>query len=84
MDEIFDLVLQVVALLNVVTVVSVEATVASTVTVLGPSPHRVGGLEESFLSDLEEDLGPGLVEGGVGKPGDGLLGSFHPPPWESG
>ncbi|RWW56068.1 hypothetical protein BHE74_00037247 [Ensete ventricosum] len=30
--------------------------------VFGSSPHRLGGLKESSLSDLEEDLSPSRVE----------------------
>ncbi|RWV86118.1 hypothetical protein GW17_00052020 [Ensete ventricosum] len=43
------------------TIVAVEMALASIVMLLRRSPHRVGGLEESFLSDLEEDLGPSEV-----------------------
>ncbi|RWW74967.1 hypothetical protein BHE74_00017032 [Ensete ventricosum] len=53
--------LQIVALLDVVSVVTVEAVVASAITFLGFSHHRVGGFEETFLRDLEKDLGPGRV-----------------------
>ncbi|RWW81528.1 hypothetical protein BHE74_00010072 [Ensete ventricosum] len=60
--EVLNLVLQIVALLGVVSVVAVEAIVASAVPFLSSSPHRVGGFEESFLPDLEETLGPGRVE----------------------
>ncbi|RWW62618.1 hypothetical protein BHE74_00030245 [Ensete ventricosum] len=52
--EVFNLVLQV--------VVTVEATVAPL------SPHWIGGFEKPFLSDLEEDLGPGRVDWGIGEP----------------
>ncbi|RZR96746.1 hypothetical protein BHM03_00025800 [Ensete ventricosum] len=82
--EVFNLVLQVVALLGVVSVVPVEAIVASVVTFLGSSPHWVGGFEESILPDLEEDLGPGRVKWNVGEPGNGLFDSFGPLPWEPG
>ncbi|RRT46015.1 hypothetical protein B296_00030069 [Ensete ventricosum] len=81
-DEVFDMVLQVVALLDVMTVVTVEAAVAPAVTLLGPSPHRVRGFEESFLLDLEEDLSPDRVKWSVGELGHDLLGSFHSLPWE--
>ncbi|RWV81779.1 hypothetical protein BHE74_00049307 [Ensete ventricosum] len=77
---VFNLVLRVVALLSVVIVVPMEAVVAPTVMLLGPSPNQVTGFEKSFLSDMEEDLGPGRVECSVGEPGDGLLGSFRPLP----
>ncbi|RWW63315.1 hypothetical protein BHE74_00029516 [Ensete ventricosum] len=74
--EVFNLVLQVVALLGVVFVVTVEAIVAPTVTSL--SPHWIGGFEKPFLPNLEEDLGPGRVEWGIGEPGDGLLEARRP------
>ncbi|RWW46337.1 hypothetical protein BHE74_00047731 [Ensete ventricosum] len=80
----FDLVLQVIALLGVVSVVTVEATIVLVVTFLNLSPYRVGGFEESFLPDLEEDLGPGRVEQNVGEPRNNLFGSFRPLPLESG
>ncbi|RWW04817.1 hypothetical protein GW17_00031931 [Ensete ventricosum] len=66
------------------TVVAVEEVVAPVVAFLGSTPHQVGGFEESFLSDLEEDLSPGGVEWSVGEPGDDLLGSFRPLRWEPG
>ncbi|RRT68015.1 hypothetical protein B296_00006914 [Ensete ventricosum] len=66
MYEVFNLVLQVVALLGVMSVVMEEAVVASTVTFLGSSPHQVGGFEESFLLDLEEDLSPSEMLGSRG------------------
>ncbi|RWW46341.1 hypothetical protein BHE74_00047737 [Ensete ventricosum] len=61
-------VMRVIALLGVMTVVAVEATVAPTIAFLSSSPHRVGGFEESFLPE----------------PGNGLLYSFRPLPWELG
>ncbi|RWW81188.1 hypothetical protein BHE74_00010443 [Ensete ventricosum] len=74
----FNLVLQVVALLGVVSVVTMEVAVAPVVKPL--SPHWIGGFKKPFLPDLEEDLGPGRVEWGVGEPGDVLLGSLCPFP----
>ncbi|RWW48330.1 hypothetical protein BHE74_00045601 [Ensete ventricosum] len=79
-DKVFDLVLQIIALIGVVTVVTVEVAVAPAIMLLGLSPYRVGGFEESFLPDLEEDLGPCRVEWSVGEPGDSLLDSFRPLP----
>ncbi|RZS20857.1 hypothetical protein BHM03_00053421 [Ensete ventricosum] len=76
--EVFNPVLQVVALLGVVSVVTVEATVAPVVMPL--SPHWIGGFEKLFLPDLEEDLSSSRFEGGVGEPGDGMLGSLYPFP----
>ncbi|RRT62254.1 hypothetical protein B296_00043528 [Ensete ventricosum] len=64
--EVFNLVLQIVALLGVVSVVTMEAAVASAVLFLVSSPHRVGGFEESFLLDLEEDLNSGGGDEEVG------------------
>ncbi|RZR94522.1 hypothetical protein BHM03_00023215 [Ensete ventricosum] len=61
------MVLQVVTLLGVVSIAIVETTVASVVTFLGLSPHRVRVFEESFLLDLEEDLSLGRVERNVGE-----------------
>ncbi|RZS10102.1 hypothetical protein BHM03_00041270 [Ensete ventricosum] len=55
--------------------VAVEATIAHAVAFLGSTPHRVGGFEESFLLDLEDDLSPGRVEWTLlllGIPGGGL------------
>ncbi|RWW06571.1 hypothetical protein GW17_00030091 [Ensete ventricosum] len=81
---VLDLVLQVVALLGVMIEVAVEATVASAVAFLGLNPHWVGGFEESFLPDLEEDLSLDKVEWSVGELGNDLLYSFRPLPWELG
>ncbi|RWV98635.1 hypothetical protein GW17_00038504 [Ensete ventricosum] len=78
--EVFNLVLQVVALLGVVSVIAVEAVVAYVVSFLGSCPHRVGGFKESFLPDLEEDLSQGRVERNVGEPGNNLFGSLCPLP----
>ncbi|RWW66159.1 hypothetical protein BHE74_00026489 [Ensete ventricosum] len=75
-DKVLDLVLYIVALLSVRTVVVMEAAVALAVAFLGSSPYWVGGFEESFLPDLEEDRSPSEVEWSVRKPGNGLLGSF--------
>ncbi|RWV82011.1 hypothetical protein GW17_00056521 [Ensete ventricosum] len=50
---------------------------------LGSSPHQVGGFQESFLPDLEEDLSPDRVEWNVREPRNSLFGSFHPLPLES-
>ncbi|RRT60047.1 hypothetical protein B296_00045235 [Ensete ventricosum] len=61
--EVIDLVLQVVALHDVMS---------------------VGGFEESFLPNLEEDLSPGRVKRNVGESRNDLFGSFHPLPLESG
>ncbi|RRT39647.1 hypothetical protein B296_00023279 [Ensete ventricosum] len=80
--EVFNLVLQIIALLGVMSVVAMEAAVVSAVPFLSSSPHRVGGFEESFLSDLKEDLNLGGVEHNVGEPGNDLLGSLCPLPWE--
>ncbi|RRT56768.1 hypothetical protein B296_00032267 [Ensete ventricosum] len=66
------------------TEVVVEATVASAVAFLGLNPHWVGGFEESFLPDLEEDLNLDKVEWSVGELGNRLLYSFRPLPWELG
>ncbi|RWW74731.1 hypothetical protein BHE74_00017321 [Ensete ventricosum] len=52
----------------------VEAVVALVVTPL--SPHWIGGFEKPFLLDMEEDLGLGRVEWGIGEPGDGMLDSL--------
>ncbi|RWW57852.1 hypothetical protein BHE74_00035324 [Ensete ventricosum] len=76
--EVFNLVLQIVALLGVMSVVAVEVAIALVVTPL--SPHWIGGFEKPFLSDLEEDLSPSRVEWGVGEPGDDLLNSLCPFP----
>ncbi|RRT36945.1 hypothetical protein B296_00048853 [Ensete ventricosum] len=73
-DKVFNLVIQVKALLSVVTIVMVKMAVAPVVaSVLNSSPHRVGGLKESSLSDLEEDLSPSRVEWSVEESGDNLL-----------
>ncbi|RRT33424.1 hypothetical protein B296_00051994, partial [Ensete ventricosum] len=82
--EVFDRILQVIALLGVMSVITVEAAVAPAVMFLSSSPHRVGGFEESFLSNLDEDLSPGRVERNVGEPGNDLFGSFRLLPLESG
>ncbi|RZR72598.1 hypothetical protein BHM03_00014885 [Ensete ventricosum] len=66
------------------TEVAMEATVASAVAFLGLNPHWVGGFEESFLPDLEEDLSLDKVEWSVGELGNDLLYSFRPLPWELG
>ncbi|RZS04019.1 hypothetical protein BHM03_00034278 [Ensete ventricosum] len=79
--EVFNLVLQIVALLGVVFIVTVEVA-ASAVPFLGSSSYRVGGFDESFLLDLEEDLSPGGVERNVGELGNSLLGSLRPLTWE--
>ncbi|RZR83196.1 hypothetical protein BHM03_00009764 [Ensete ventricosum] len=80
--EVLDLILQIIAFLSVVSVVTVEATIMSAVPVLGLRLHRVGGFEESFLSNLEENLSPGRVERNVGWSRNDLLGSLCPLPWE--
>ncbi|RWW50216.1 hypothetical protein BHE74_00043555 [Ensete ventricosum] len=59
LGSLLHLCLGVIALLSVMTVVMVEAVVTSAITLLRSSLHRVGGFEESFLLDLEEDLSPG-------------------------
>ncbi|RWV79167.1 hypothetical protein GW17_00059749 [Ensete ventricosum] len=67
-------------------VVVVEAAVASVVKFLGSSPHRDGDFEESFPRDQEEDLDPGRVERNVGEPGNSMFGSYGPlslEPWRS-
>ncbi|RWW71872.1 hypothetical protein BHE74_00020351 [Ensete ventricosum] len=61
MYEVIDLVLQIVAFLDIMSVVVVEAIVTSAVSVLGSRPQRVGSFEESLLSDLEKDLYPSEV-----------------------
>ncbi|RWW64781.1 hypothetical protein BHE74_00027956 [Ensete ventricosum] len=45
---------------------------------LGSSPHQVGGFQESFLPDLEEDLSPDRVEWNVRELRNSLFGSFRP------
>ncbi|RZS23101.1 hypothetical protein BHM03_00055965 [Ensete ventricosum] len=48
-----------------------EATVKSTVLVLGSRPQWVESFEESLLSDLEKDLYPSGVEWNIGRLGNG-------------
>ncbi|RRT64351.1 hypothetical protein B296_00006557 [Ensete ventricosum] len=81
--EILDLVLQIIALLRIVPVVVVETTITSVVSVLGSRPHRVGGFEESLLSDLEKNLSLSGVERDIERSRNGLLTSLHPP-WSPG
>ncbi|RZS17006.1 hypothetical protein BHM03_00049094 [Ensete ventricosum] len=73
--EVFNLILQIIALLGVVPIVIVEAIVAPAI--MPRIPHWIGGFQEPFLLDLEEDFSSGRIERGVGEPGDGLLGSLH-------
>ncbi|RRT34938.1 hypothetical protein B296_00058442 [Ensete ventricosum] len=82
MYEVLDLVLQIIAFLGIMPVITVEATITSVVPVLGSRPQRVGSFEEFLLWDLEKDLCPSGVERNIGRPGNSLLTSLHPPPWE--
>ncbi|RWW86927.1 hypothetical protein BHE74_00004276, partial [Ensete ventricosum] len=68
--KVLDLVLQIIALLGVVFVVAVKAAITSMVSVLSPRLHRVGDFEESFLPNLEENLGPSRIELNVRQPGN--------------
>ncbi|RZR81028.1 hypothetical protein BHM03_00007175 [Ensete ventricosum] len=61
MDEVFNLVLQVVALLGVMVIVMVEATITPSVLLLRSGFPWVGCPEEAFLPDLKEDSGPGTI-----------------------
>ncbi|RZS15847.1 hypothetical protein BHM03_00047734 [Ensete ventricosum] len=56
--------------------------ITSAVPVFGSRPQCVGSFEESLLSDLEKDLCLSGVERNIVRPGNGLLTSLHPPPWE--
>ncbi|RRT59715.1 hypothetical protein B296_00045596 [Ensete ventricosum] len=82
MHEVLDLVLQIISLLGIVPVVTVEATIMSAISVLSSRPHRVGNFEESPLSDLEKDLRPSGVERDIGQSRNGLVASLYPPPLE--
>ncbi|RWW77803.1 hypothetical protein BHE74_00013998 [Ensete ventricosum] len=55
---VLDLVFEVVALLGVVTVVTMEAVVSSFVTAPDLCSDWVRGSEESLVSDLKKDLNP--------------------------
>ncbi|RWW50374.1 hypothetical protein BHE74_00043384 [Ensete ventricosum] len=59
-----------------------EAVVASAIPFLGSNPHRVRDFDESFLPDLEENLSMGRVERNIREPGNDLLDSLRPLPWE--
>ncbi|RZR74878.1 hypothetical protein BHM03_00045321 [Ensete ventricosum] len=80
MDKVLDLDLQVVAFLCIMPIVAVEATITSAVSVLGSRTQWVVSLQESFFSDLEEDLRSSGVERNIGWPGHCLFASLHPPP----
>ncbi|RZR72378.1 hypothetical protein BHM03_00013036 [Ensete ventricosum] len=82
MYEVLNLVLQIVALLGVMSVVTMEAVVASAIPFLDSNPHRVEDFDESFLPDLEENLSMGRVERNIREPGNNLLDSLRPLPWE--
>ncbi|RZR91654.1 hypothetical protein BHM03_00019830 [Ensete ventricosum] len=58
-DEVFNLVLQVVTLLDVVAVIMVDAVVMPSALLLWSGLHWVRSSEEAFLLDLEEDLSSG-------------------------
>ncbi|RWV93007.1 hypothetical protein GW17_00044570 [Ensete ventricosum] len=72
--RVFNLILQVIALLGVMAIVEVEATVRPLVSLLWSGFNQVGCPEEIFPSDLKEDFGPGRVEGNGQRPRDGWLG----------
>ncbi|RWW36742.1 hypothetical protein BHE74_00058211 [Ensete ventricosum] len=58
-NVVLDLVFEVVALLGVVTVVAVEATISSFVSAPDLCSNWVQGSEESLVSDLQKDLSSG-------------------------
>ncbi|RRT49686.1 hypothetical protein B296_00050452 [Ensete ventricosum] len=57
-DQVLDLVLEVIAFLDVVTVVLMKMTVPSFVTASDLCPDQVRSPEESLVMDLEKNLGP--------------------------
>ncbi|RRT74502.1 hypothetical protein B296_00004609 [Ensete ventricosum] len=63
MDEIFNLVLQVITLVDVVAVITVEATITLSVSLLRSCFYWVGRSDEAFFLDLKEDIGLVGVEG---------------------
>ncbi|RWV86829.1 hypothetical protein GW17_00051236 [Ensete ventricosum] len=75
--EVFDLVVHIVTLLDVMAIVTMEAIVASMVVLFRMSLYRVGCLEEPFLPDLKKDLSPGGIERDQQWPWDSQLGPFH-------
>ncbi|RWW67699.1 hypothetical protein BHE74_00024850 [Ensete ventricosum] len=76
-DQVFDLVLEVIAFLRVTTIIMMETTVVAPIPLLGSGLHRIRCLEESFFPDLEKDFSLGRIERGVRESRNGRLGPLH-------
>ncbi|RZR96363.1 hypothetical protein BHM03_00025369 [Ensete ventricosum] len=60
-------------------VVTVKPTILGSISQFGWSLNRVGQLEQPLLSDFEEDLHPGGIQGRQRWPQGGRFGSVEPP-----
>ncbi|CAL9098382.1 unnamed protein product, partial [Musa textilis] len=76
-----DLLVQVVALFDVMSVLSMETTISGLISQSEGTPHRGRGLEQPLFLYLEKYFYLGRTQHGAGGPRDPRVGSAHPAPW---